>query len=416
MKRTKFLVLIFLLTALFTLAGCSEEVTIDCAPASGVPLSDIPVSVRYDDNALECVMTWYILIDGEQYELAPDDVLGNGQYVLSVRYTLPEGKEKAAEEAEVLLNFEGGTVLRTQVLSGAECLTAIQFSCDTGESIPESLKKNITIRSESTAADTALADIDLSVLQGEEALEYTASWYVDRDGQWYKLAADDYLGSGTYELRVSYTVPNVLGGENGDGLSLTVDCGVGETENTHVAKNSVCTTAIRFRFEEGRHFCNHAAAASSPLRGTCTEGLSYTGVCYKCGEEVVEEIPAQDHTLDKTVADTVEPTCVEDGHRTGPCRICGESITEVIPATGVHNYWRSRPQTHCPEGVLYYLHCHACGKNAEERLPPQPHQYNCTSHLSFRGHMWVCSVCMDFYTESHKYDANGRCTVCGYTK
>ena len=340
--------------------------------------------------------------------------MGNGQYVLSVRYTLPEGNKKFAKKAEVILSLEGGTVLNTQIINDTECLTTVQFSCGTGKSIPESLKKDITIRSESAAVDTALADIDLSVLHGDAALEYTASWYVDRDGQWHKLAANDYLGGGTYELRICYTLSNVLGSENGDGLSVAVDCGAGQAENTHVVNNSVCTTTIRFQFAEGRHFCNHAASASSPLRGTCTEGLSYTGVCYKCGEEAVEEIPPQEHSLDRTVAVTVEPTCVDEGHITGPCRVCGETLTQIIPATGIHNYWRSRPQTHCPEGVLYYLHCHACGSNAEERLPPQPHQYRSKAYYSSRlTHYWICSVCAYFYTEYHTLDANGVCVVCG---
>ena len=58
MKYTKCLVFILLLTALFVLAGCSEEVTIDCSPASGTPLSDIPVSVSYAGMCANMVFSY----------------------------------------------------------------------------------------------------------------------------------------------------------------------------------------------------------------------------------------------------------------------------------------------------------------------------------------------------------------------
>ncbi len=155
------------------------------------------------------------------------------------------------------------------------------------------------------------------------------------------------------------------------------------------------------------------------------EGDTHTAVCTRCGHE--ESLP---HTW-QDVPDSNTATCTQPGEKTVRCADCGAEKTIPSEALGHEvNEWLM-------DGVhTHYQLCHRCGERVNEgqhTYTGDGEYYQCTVcggwHDVICGgtltaadsgdgatHIWTCSTCGLIHAAApHQLDANGVCTVCGYT-
>ena len=145
------------------------------------------------------------------------------------------------------------------------------------------------------------------------------------------------------ELRGFVAQTCTAGGYSGD--IYCKDCGVKLTEGTATAALGHTYTGV---------------VTKEPTTGS-TGIRTYT--CSRCNssyEEVIPELPEEEHNHSYSAAITRQATCTEEGIRTYSCS-CGDSYTEQFPAPG-HSYTSrvTKSPTTREEGVMTYT-CSRCG-------------------------------------------------------
>ena len=173
---------------------------------------------------------------------------------------------------------------------------------------------------------------------------------------------------------------------------------------THHWHEATCEHAdIKGSYEE--HIWDNSVISKQP---TCSEPGTLLYTC-KCGAIIEVIIQAQHSFSDEWTSDethhwhvatcehsdqvsqkeehswddgriTVEPTHLEDGIATYTCTVCGKQKTDTIPKTGKHTY-----SSEWEHDDTYHWHPATCG------------------HTELKSQKAV-----------HSFDANNRCTVCGY--
>ena len=129
---------------------------------------------------------------------------------------------------------------------------------------------------------------------------------------------------------------------------------------------------------------------------------------------------------------TTEPTESTEGEKTFTCTACGATKTEEIPAIGHvckdHLTHHDRVEATCTEeGNKEYWHCSGCGKYFEDAagttettlealtISAKGHKYKYTDNGDGSTHKVTCEKGdLQEYSENHDFDANGKCTKCGY--
>ena len=123
-----------------------------------------------------------------------------------------------------------------------------------------------------------------------------------------------------------------------------------------------------------------------------------------CGE--IKVFAHSDSEIDHTDA-KVEATCGQAGKEAMTVYKCGFTVGgAVIPATGNHTFENGA--------------CKVCGAPDPDYKPAHTHDYKWDGKVGdANGHTLKCDVagCTETTkTEAHKFDSNGKCTVCGYQK
>ena len=150
-----------------------------------------------------------------------------------------------------------------------------------------------------------------------------------------------------------------------------------EHKNTEI-KNVVDATCEHTGYS-GDIYCKDCGVKLTEGTATAALGHTYTGVvtkepttgstgirtytCSRCNssyEEVIPELPEEEHNHSYSAAITRQATCTEEGIRTYSCS-CGDSYTEQFPAPG-HSYTSrvTKSPTTREEGVMTYT-CSRCG-------------------------------------------------------
>ena len=156
------------------------------------------------------------------------------------------------------------------------------------------------------------------------------------------------------------------------------------------------------------HVVDHDYIVSSSVSPTCTESGIIKKTCTRCGEQIVEEIPAQGHKWNTEYSVDTEPSCTESGSQSIHCTICDavkdDSFRE-IPALG--HSWSEAPVVvgpSCTEDGSQSVRCIVCDAVKDDSL----------SVIPSLGHTWnteymvdVQPTCTDDGYESI------HCSVCG---
>lgn len=204
-----------------------------------------------------------------------------------------------------------------------------------------------------------------------------------------------------------------------------------------------CGNVDRRIARSGNHVLGDEVVTIEP---TCTEKGSITGICTKCGEEAVKDIPALGHNYEPvddvdnveedghtyiiyacTVCgeESIEPThvewvdgfyesrvvseahCVVNGLRADTCSVdgCNKIRTVQLPANGEHVWYETtRTEPTCTAtGKIYYA-CENCTMTRSENIPALGHDYVLNEDAS------VSPNCTDAGYNTYK------CTVCNATK
>lgn len=129
---------------------------------------------------------------------------------------------------------------------------------------------------------------------------------------------------------------------------------------------------------------------------------------------------------------TTEPTESTEGEKTFTCTACGATKTEKIPAIGHvckdHLTHHDRVEATCTEkGNKEYWRCSGCGKYFTDEagttettlealtISAKGHTYKYTDNVDGSTHNVTCEKGdLTEYSENHDFDANGKCTKCGY--
>ncbi len=145
---------------------------------------------------------------------------------------------------------------------------------------------------------------------------------------------------------------------------------------------------------------------------TCTEPATETGICERCGEEiVVETAPALGHNwVDDEMFPAVAPTCTEDGLTAGQyCDRCWlVKAQEVVPALG-HNWVKDEmfpavAPTCTESGLTAGYYCDQCWLVKEQEV------------VDPLGHDWGKWVTVKEATETENGVQERTCDRCGATQ
>ncbi len=224
-----------------------------------------------------------------------------------------------------------------------------------------------------------------------------------------------------------------------------VDATCTDTGLTEGKKCSVCNTLLtgQATIDALGHDWDAGKVTTAP---NCTDTGVKTFKCDRCGEEKIEEIPANGHI--EVIDNAVAATCTDTGLTEGKhCSVCSDVLVEQTTVEALGHDWIEGAvvkEPNCTDTGVKTFKCNRCGEEKTEEIPAKGHTEEtipavaaaCTSTGLTEGKK--CSVCHVITVEQTSVEALGHkwnkgevivpptentpgtkkftCTVCGETQ